>query len=1033
MESSRTWRYSVFPSFHGQDVRKTFLSHLRRQFNSKGITMFDDQDIERSQTIAPALIEAIKESRISIVVLSKNYASSSWCLNELVEILKCKNLVMPIFYQVDPSHVRKQIGDFGRAFKKSCASTTKEEKQRWIQALIDVSNIAGEHLLNWENEAFMIEKIAKDISEKLNATPSRDFDGMVGLKDHVKELRSLLDLDCDEVMMVGICGPAGIGKTTIARALHSQLSSNFQLSCFMKNIRGSLNLGLDEYGRKLRLQKRLLSKILNQKGMKIKHLGAIRDRLHDQKVLIVLDDVNDLVQLYALADQTTWFGPGSRIIVTTEDKDLLQQHGINNVYHVDFPSREAALEIFCRCAFKQSYPPVGLLKLAASVTELCGNLPLGLSVIGSSLLGKNEDEWKVVMHRLETSLDQDIEAVLRVGYESLHVEDKALFVRIAVFFNYKERHLVTAMLLDCNLDVEYGLNTLTKKSLINISRNEQIVMHKLLQQVGRHAIQRQEPWNRDILIDAKEICDVLENDRGTQIVSGISFDISIIGTVSLSQMPFKRMCNLQFLSVFKTGYDGKDRVHIPENMEFPPRLRLLQWKAYPGKSLSPKFNLEYLVELDMECSQLEKLWQGTQPLANLKKMSLLNSWYLKELPDLSNATNLELLDLRACENLVELPSSFSSLHKLKYLDMSGCRRLQVVPLHINLRCLELVNMNGCSRLKSFPDISTNITSVDISYTAVVELPETVRRWSHLRSLQMYKSRNLKAVTHVPINLTYLDLSETGIEKIPDDIKAVHGLQSLFLSGCRKLASLPELPGSLTYLSANECESLESVSCSFGQSTPYVELCFTNCFKLNQEARRRIIQQSFPYGWASLPGRELPTEIDHQSTGSSITIPLEGKNPFSAILGFKVFLVISPNYDAEESRNFTLFCRRIGGPIDATPVYIIPKPRAEHLVMFHFDLLNQEKYLEVDEEGRSSDGRNDYEIDQVYEDDWSYEIGPGEASEYPENNGNIDRLICDSGEDNIEGNKHIDCWSWLVLCFDVSHIVTTIGSLVWGGS
>ncbi|CAH8277468.1 unnamed protein product [Arabidopsis lyrata] len=332
MASSRTWRYSVFPSFHGQDIRKTFLSHLRKQFNSNGIMMFDDQGIER-------------EFRILFVVLSKKRT---------------------MLLRVDPSDVRKQTGDFGRAFKKSCASKTKEERQRWIQALIVVGNIAGEYLLNWENEAHMIEKIAKDTSEKLNATPSRDFDGIVGLKVHIKELSSLLYLDCDQVRMVGLCSPIGIG--------------------------GSLNHGLDEYGLKLDLQERLLSKILNQKGMRIHHLGAIRDRLHDQKVLIILDGVNDLEELYALANQTIWFGPGSRIIVVIEDKEILQKHGINNVYHVDFPSREEALEIFCRCAFRQSSPPYGLLKLAERVTELCGNLPLGLRVIGSYLRGKTKDE-----------------------------------------------------------------------------------------------------------------------------------------------------------------------------------------------------------------------------------------------------------------------------------------------------------------------------------------------------------------------------------------------------------------------------------------------------------------------------------------------------------------------------------------------------------------------------------------------------------------------------------------------------------------
>ncbi|KAF2574839.1 hypothetical protein F2Q70_00001523 [Brassica cretica] len=258
------------------------------------------------------------------------------------------------------------------------------------QALTRAGNIAGEHLLNWDKESEMIEKIASDVSNKLNATISRDFEDMVGIEAHLRKIQTLLHLDDEDgAMIVGICGPAGIGKTTIARALHSRLSSTFQLSCFMENLRGSCNSGgLDKYGWKLRLQELLLSKILNQNGIKINHLGMMPQRLCYQKVLLILDDVDDLQQLEALANDTNWFGHGSRIIVTTEDQELLEQHDINNIYHVNFPTIEEARTILCRYAFKGSLAPYGVQKLIKRATELCSNLPLGLSVMGSMLRGR---------------------------------------------------------------------------------------------------------------------------------------------------------------------------------------------------------------------------------------------------------------------------------------------------------------------------------------------------------------------------------------------------------------------------------------------------------------------------------------------------------------------------------------------------------------------------------------------------------------------------------------------------------------------
>jgi hypothetical protein len=901
--------------------------------------MFDDQRIERSQIIAPALTEAIRESRIAIVLLSKNYASSSWCLDELLEILDCKEqlgqIVMTVFYGVHPSDVRKQTGDFGIAFNETCARKTEEQRQKWSQALTYVGNIAGEHFQNWDNEAKMIEKIASDVSDKLNTTPSRDFDGMIGLEAHLRKIESLLDLDYDGAKIVGISGPEGIVKSTIARALHSVLSKRFQHNCFMDNLHESYKIGLVEYGLRLRLQEQLLSKILNLDGIRIAHLGVIRERLHDQKVLIILDDVESLDQLDALAN-IEWFGPGSRVIVTTENKEILQQHGISDIYHVGFPSSKEALMIFCLSAFRQLSPPDRFMNLAAEVAKLCGYLPLALHVLGSSLRGKNYSDWIEELPRLQTCLDGRIESVLKVGYESLHEKDQALFLYIAVFFNYQHADYVTSMLAKTNLNVRLGLKILANRHLIHIGHGAKgiVVMHRLLKVMARQVISKQEPWKRQILVDTQEISYVLENAEGNGSIAGISFDVGEINKLTISAKAFERMHNLLLLKVYDPWFTGKGQVHIPEEMDFLPRLSLLRWDAYTRKTLPRRFCPENLVELNMPDSQLEKLWEGTQLLANLKTMKLSRSSRLKELPNLSNAKNLERLDLHECVALLELPSSISNLHKLYFLETNHCRRLQVIPTLTNLVSLEDIKMMGCLRLKSFPDIPANIIRLSVMETTIAEFPASLRHFSHIESFDISGSVNLKTFsTLLPTSVTELHIDNSGIESITDCIKGLHNLRVLALSNCKKLTSLPKLPSSLKWLRASHCESLERVSEPL--NTPNADLDFSNCFKLDRQARQAIFQQRFVDGRALLPGRKVPALFDHRARGNSLTIPNSAS--------YKVCVVISTEFDHKD-RDSTivsrLLCRCIviSNSVNSTDKEFVLtdvyKYRMEHLFIFH---------------------------------------------------------------------------------------------------
>ncbi|KAG7611107.1 NB-ARC [Arabidopsis suecica] len=915
--SSLSRKYDVFPSFHGADVRKTFLSHMLKEFKRKGIVPFIDNDIDRSKSIGPELDEAIRGSKIAIVMLSKNYASSSWCLNELVEITKCRKdlnqTVMTIFYGVDPTDVKKQTGEFGKVFERTCESKTEEQVKTWREVLDGAATIAGEHWHIWDNEASMIEKISIDVSNILNrSSPSRDFDDLIGMEAHMEKMKSLLSLHSNEVKMIGIWGPSGIGKTTIARVLYNRFSGDFGLSVFMDNIKELMHtrpVGSDDYSAKLHLQNQLMSEITNHKETKITHLGVVPDRLKDNKVLIVLDSIDQSIQLDAIAKETQWFGPGSRIIITTQDQKLLKAHDINNIYKVEFPSKYEAFQIFCTYAFGQNFPKDGFEKLAWEVTDLLGELPLGLRVMGSHFRRMSKDDWVIALPRLKTRLDANIQSILKFSYDALSPEDKDLFLHIACLFNNEEIVKVEDYLALDFLDARHGLHLLAEKSLIDLEgvNYKVLKMHNLLEQLGKEIVRYHpahhsihEPEKRQFLVDTKDICEVLADGTGSKSIKGICFDLdNLSGRLNISERAFEGMTNLKFLRVLR---DRSEKLYLPQGLNYlPKKLRLIEWDYFPMKSLPSNFSTTYLVNLHMRKSKLEKLWEGKQQLGNLKWMNLSNSRNLKELPDLStatklqdlnltrcsslveipfsigNTTNLEKLNLVMCTSLVELPSSIGSLHKLRELRLRGCSKLEVLPTNINLESLDNLDITDCSLLKSFPDISTNIKHLSLARTAINEVPSRIKSWSRLRYFVVSYNENLKESPHALDTITMLSSNDTKMQELPRWVKKISRLETLMLEGCKNLVTLPELPDSLSNIGVINCDSLERLDCSFYKH-PNMFIGFVNCLKLNKEARELI--QTSSSTCSILPGRRVPSNFTYRKTGGSVrACQFESKSSF----------------------------------------------------------------------------------------------------------------------------------------------------------
>ncbi|KAF8043059.1 hypothetical protein BT93_A1413 [Corymbia citriodora subsp. variegata] len=517
-ESSRQGRHDVFLSFRGEDTRNGFTGHLHAALDQHGIAAFmDDEELQKGEGIKPAILGAIGESRISIVVFSENYASSSWCLDELVRIVECRDtmgqIVWPVFYKVDPSEVRNQRGRYGQALihreeRLKSKGGDPENVKRWREALTKAANISGWHLVD-ERESNVIQNIVEGVWAQLNRKKLPVPENMVAMDSHIYRMRALLDMESNEVRMVGICGFGGIGKTTIAKATYNAFAHKFGCCSFVSDVREtfkkSASIGL------LQLQEKLISEVMWDDGLKLgnfhRGMSMIKSRLCKKKVLIVLDDVNDLIQLETLVGGHDWFGLGSRIIITTRDEHLLATHGIESMYKVQPLDRLTARMLFSTIVFQNSSPPPDCEELSNNIVEYTKGLPLAIKILGSFLRGRSLREWKSTLDKLNRVFDGKIFSVLSICFDGLDYYEQDIFLDIACFFKGESESHVRKILESCDLNPDVGIDVLINKSLITIEHGK-IEMHDMIQEMGREIVRkesRKEPGERSRLWSYKDV------------------------------------------------------------------------------------------------------------------------------------------------------------------------------------------------------------------------------------------------------------------------------------------------------------------------------------------------------------------------------------------------------------------------------------------------------------------------------------------------------------------------------------------------
>ena len=316
----------------------------------------------------------------------------------------------------------------------------------------------------------------------------------IGVDSRATEIEKILHNESNDIPIMAILGLGGIGKTTIARAVYNKIVDDFEESFFLDNVKersGTID-GI------VRLQEILLSNILRGGNLKVDNISrginVIKEKLCHKRVLVVLDDVDEGKQITNLLENCDWLAPGSVILITTRDKDVLQILKQDPLIHmVDELDEYEACELFSLYAFQSNEPEEAYFQLTKQIINYLNGLPLALEIIGSDLRGKSLYQWKSALKKYKKVPDKKILKILETSYEGLDQYEKDIFLDIAFFFNRENRGYVVNILEACQLFPEYYIQKLIDKCLITIDWCGNLSMHNLLQQMGEEIVQQESP------------------------------------------------------------------------------------------------------------------------------------------------------------------------------------------------------------------------------------------------------------------------------------------------------------------------------------------------------------------------------------------------------------------------------------------------------------------------------------------------------------------------------------------------------------